>query len=267
MDIYIQKNYCVYITHYFGNLLPQNYIGSTSIKRINKGYRGSVTSQKYKNIWKKELTKNPQLFETQIISTHYTMQESLQKELKLQKIFNVVKNPLFINESYASPNGYFGRSLVGLITPLHKRSDGTSVASDNVKNGTHNFLKRTDGTSMGKEQNEKRIKNGTHHFLKQKDGHSIGGSIQLKRVKNGIHHFLRRNDGTSVATDMIENGTNMLISYGLGKVSCFDKHGNHVQISKKQYKEQQGPKENWEWVHNRSLEGIKRRSQFNKNRG
>lgn len=117
MNIYIQQNYCVYITHYHGTLLPNNYIGSSTVKKINKGYRGSVKSKKYKELWKKELKENPQLFETHIISNHHTKQEAIYKELNLQKIFNVVKNDLFINESYAQPNGYFGRDVSGNNNP------------------------------------------------------------------------------------------------------------------------------------------------------
>ena len=62
--------YCVYLTKYTGNKLPSYYIGSTSLKRIENGYRGSVSSKEYKNIWKSELIDNPHLFEIEIISKH-----------------------------------------------------------------------------------------------------------------------------------------------------------------------------------------------------
>lgn len=122
MDIYVEKNYCVYITHYHGNLLPQNYIGSSTIQRIENGYHGSVRSKKYKLLWEQEIKQNPYLFETFIISTHYTRQEAIYKELKLQKIFNVVTNKSFINQSYAAPNGYFGSDVSGKNNPNYGNS-------------------------------------------------------------------------------------------------------------------------------------------------
>lgn len=121
MNIYIQQKYCVYITHYSGDKVPPNYIGSSTIKKIQKGYKGSVKSKKYKNIWENELKNNYNLFDTYIISTHYTRQEALYKELKLQKILNVVKNPLFANQSYAIPNGYFGMDVSGKNNPNYNK--------------------------------------------------------------------------------------------------------------------------------------------------
>lgn len=112
------QKYCVYITQYSGNLFPQNYIGSTSINKINNGYKGSVKSKQYKVLWESELKYNPHLFSLQIISYHDTRSEAIFKELQLQKIFNVVKNPLFINMSYASPNGFFGRDTSKENHPL-----------------------------------------------------------------------------------------------------------------------------------------------------
>lgn len=46
--------YCVYVTTYLGKKLPPFYIGSTSVDNLKNGYKGSVMSKKYKNIWKGE---------------------------------------------------------------------------------------------------------------------------------------------------------------------------------------------------------------------
>lgn len=73
--------YCTYLTVYYGNKLPSFYIGSTSVKNIQKGYRGTVSSLEYKSVWKLELKHNPQLFKTIILSTHYTRKEAFIKEL------------------------------------------------------------------------------------------------------------------------------------------------------------------------------------------
>lgn len=117
-NTYTEQKYCVYITHYSGNLLPSNYIGSSTVNKINTGYRGSVTSKKYKSIWEIELKTNTQLFSTDIISTHDTRREATYKELQLQRIFNVVKSDLFVNMAYASVNGFFGRDTSGKNYPL-----------------------------------------------------------------------------------------------------------------------------------------------------
>lgn len=105
--------YCVYLTTYLGDKLPPYYIGSTSLKRISEGYRGSVGSKKYQQLWKKELKENPHLFEIEILSTFSTRQEAFDEELRCHKEFDVVKNQDFINLSFAQPNGPFGQGVSG----------------------------------------------------------------------------------------------------------------------------------------------------------
>lgn len=108
--------YCVYLTTYLGdkfpnksqNIMPFLYLGSSTVKKVQNDYKGSVLSKRYKEIWKQELKNNIHLFNTQIISLHDTRSEALWKELQLQKMFNVVKNPEFINMAYANKNGCFG---------------------------------------------------------------------------------------------------------------------------------------------------------------
>jgi hypothetical protein len=71
--------FCTYLTTYKGNKLPMFYVGSTSVSKINNGYRGSVASKAYKQIWISELKNNPQLFETRIISLHNKREEAIEK--------------------------------------------------------------------------------------------------------------------------------------------------------------------------------------------
>lgn len=47
----MSKTYCTYVTFYSGNKLPPFYIGSTSVDKIEKGYRGSVKSKRWKQIY------------------------------------------------------------------------------------------------------------------------------------------------------------------------------------------------------------------------
>lgn len=107
--------YCTYLTVYTGNLLPRRYIGSTTIQRITENYHGSVGSKKYKTIWKNELRDNPQLFKTRVLKTFKTHEEAIEEELRVQKLYNVVKSPNYINMSLAQPNGFFGMSMKGKV--------------------------------------------------------------------------------------------------------------------------------------------------------
>lgn len=105
--------FVVYLTCYRGNLLPPFYIGSTSIKRIEEGYHGSVASKLYKKIWNKELREHPERFNTRIVSTHKTREEAFAKEQKLQETLRVVKSSLYVNKALANGKGKFGAGRKG----------------------------------------------------------------------------------------------------------------------------------------------------------
>lgn len=64
--------YCTYLTVYRGSKLPPFYIGSKDTKSVLDGYRGSVVSKEYGQIFKEEIANNPSLFQTTIISFHST---------------------------------------------------------------------------------------------------------------------------------------------------------------------------------------------------
>lgn len=108
--------FVTYLTIYDGNLLPPFYIGSTSFRKYEKGYRGSVLSKKYKSIWDLELKDNPQLFDTIILTEHKTRKEAVAQELKYQKQNDIINNSKFINMAFASRN--FGGGLS--LSPEHK---------------------------------------------------------------------------------------------------------------------------------------------------
>lgn len=92
--------FVVYLTVYSGNQLPPFYIGSTSLVKIKKGYRGSPYSKQYREIWRRELKHNPHLFTTRIVSLHKTRSEAANKESKIQSQLNVTHNSLYINKAY-----------------------------------------------------------------------------------------------------------------------------------------------------------------------
>lgn len=110
--------FCTYLTTYKGNKLPMFYVGSTSVSKINNGYRGSVASKAYKQIWIFELKNNPQLFETRIISLHSKREEAIKKENYFHKKLNVVFNELYINKANAILDGCFGLDNNGSNNPM-----------------------------------------------------------------------------------------------------------------------------------------------------
>ena len=95
--------YCTYLLTYKGNKLPPFYIGSGTIYKIqNEGYIGSVSSRKYKNIFRSEKKNNIQLFKLKILKTFKTRKQAYTAEEKLQKQLDVVNNPLYFNMNIAN---------------------------------------------------------------------------------------------------------------------------------------------------------------------
>ena len=111
--------YCTYLTTYSGNKLPMFYIGSTSITKIRNGYKGSVSSKEYKQIWEKELKENPHLFKTKIITLHSDRKLATEKENYFHIKMNVVKSTLYLNKSNAIPDGSYGLSMNGPNNPMY----------------------------------------------------------------------------------------------------------------------------------------------------
>lgn len=124
------SKFCVYLTTYYGNKMPMFYIGSTSLKKYYNGYLGSVRSKKYEKIWEKELELNPKLFKTKLLSIHDTRKEAYEKEEKLQKSLNVIKNPMYINMSFANAkftlkqHSPYTRSIFKNRIPWNKNKTG-----------------------------------------------------------------------------------------------------------------------------------------------
>lgn len=102
--------FCTYLTIYRGNALPPFYIGYTSVAKIYKGYRGTVTSNEYKHIWKQEQRLNPHLFVTIILTYHNTREEASSKETYFQKHFKVHTNPLYTNKSIGGEKWIRGKA-------------------------------------------------------------------------------------------------------------------------------------------------------------
>lgn len=150
------KLFCVYLTVYYGNKLPPFYIGSTSVDNVLNRYHGSVTSSKFKQHWKKELALNPQLFSTKIISYHKTREDAYQKEEKIQKSLNVLKNPLYINQGIA--NKWFSR-YGEKLTKSTKEKISKSLKGKNLANETKLKISNSlTGTKRSQDTREKMSK-------------------------------------------------------------------------------------------------------------
>jgi hypothetical protein len=105
--------YCVYLTTYLGNKLPPFYIGYTKSDNIKyRNYRGTVTSRKYKEMWKREIKENPQLFKTKILSEYNNKEEAQEKEKFLLKSLRVIKNEMYINMAITCHADNTGKKLI-----------------------------------------------------------------------------------------------------------------------------------------------------------
>lgn len=168
--------YCTYLTVYTGNLLPRRYIGSTTIQRITENYHGSVGSKKYKTIWKNELRDNPQLFKTRILKTFNTHEEAIEEELRVQKLYNVVKSPNYINMSLAQPNGFFGMSMKGKVWTQE------SIDKRNKSNTGVKRPRQSKALSGRKRPDHSKAMSGENNPMFGKEHPNKGKSLNLPRA-------------------------------------------------------------------------------------
>ena len=137
--------------------MPKYYIGSTSVDKINNGYRGSVASIAYRDIWESEPS---HLFNTKIVKTFEDRIEALSYELELQKELNVVDDPDYINMSYAQPEGFFGRDVTGPKNPMYgkSRKGETHKGGDNISKSLKKMYASTEYGKSMKEESRRRLK-------------------------------------------------------------------------------------------------------------
>jgi hypothetical protein len=130
------------MTHYTGDKLPPYYIGSTSVKKVENGYHGTVKSKKFGAIWANELKDNPHLFKTTILNRHTTRDEAYLDEIKWQTKLNVVENDLFVNLKVQHPNFGDENSRIKL-SKIHK-GKVTSAETRQKMSVAHIGIKRPD---------------------------------------------------------------------------------------------------------------------------
>lgn len=186
------KIYCVYIIIYNGEKLgyARNYIGSTSVKKFNGGYFGSVTNKKFKDIWLHETKNHKELFEKYIISYHSTRREATYKERFIQKMLNVRDSIFFVNKAYATISKYY--TLSGEDNPFYdkKHSDKTKAnlsikQSLNWKDDEYrkNQIARCN-TPEAKEKKSKSLK--AIYADKNNPIHNIDRTETVKKLQEGL---------------------------------------------------------------------------------
>lgn len=207
----LQRSISMSIYHFIYKTTHSNgryYIGRHSTNNLNDGYLGSGK-------WVKSI-KDKSTLSRDIISYANDIEEL--KLLEEQYINTHFDNPLCMNHSKSS-HGFDSESASVINTQSNKkriqngthnwlkRPDGTSHATDRIQKGSHNWQKRPDGSSHATDKvtdgthnfltrpdgtniNTDRIQNGTHNWLKRPDGSSLGSDIAKQRIKNGTHHFV-----------------------------------------------------------------------------
>lgn len=178
--------------------METNYLhiifGSSNIKRIESGYRGSVSSRQWKEIWKKELKENPQLFTIEILSTFANRKEALAEENRLHHELNVVQSDFFINKSYACINGFFGAKLI----PWNKGKKIPYRPSNRDFNGQKNSFYGRHHSKETKEKLRNKLKGRTketHEYLR------INGENRKKLNKHNCEGIKRQSEAVTIFTD------------------------------------------------------------------
>ena len=160
--------YCVYVTLYRGNKLPPFYIGSTSLDRISKGYRGSVSSREYRDIWKQEIKENPHLFQTKIICKFNNRFDARSREDSLQRKLLVIQNSLYTNKAYAS--GCFGGSFGRKHSEETKRKIGEKSKLPKTKRKSEEAKRAQSEAMKAKHQKCKETGERYHSIFGEKNG-------------------------------------------------------------------------------------------------
>lgn len=198
--------YVVYLIKYSGEKHPPFYIGSTSLLRLEKGYRGSVSSSEWKEIFKQELKENFNLYSYEILADFDTRLDALIAERELQIKFDVVNSDLFLNKALAFVEGKFGFSMKGKDNPMYgkKASDKTKEAISLANKGK--VVVTENGTDYYRVTVEN-YHSDKHRYSTPKGdfNHSVAEACR-ERVRKGIHHFQNKKVIEKIQQVRKENG-------------------------------------------------------------
>ncbi len=136
----LKETYIVYLTTYSGDTeLPPYYIGSTNMHEIQKGYTGSVSSEKWEALYLSEKKNNSGSFSVELISEEFDVrQDALDRELEEQIKVDAKNNPLYFNMAHAK--GCFGN--MGPEAEV-KRQKSRSKWSDEYANSVNESIRET----------------------------------------------------------------------------------------------------------------------------
>lgn len=184
------SDFVVYLTVYSGDLHPPYYIGSTSKKRLDKGYSGSVASKKWKSLVLQNKKENPSQYCTFILSEHNKRYDALLEEERVQRLHDVVKSCDFYNESFACANGYFGRDVSGINNPMFGKqtSDKTRKAASAANKG-YMVVSKNNGTTWERVTVEDYYLNQEIYNTPKGEFPNSIAEATRQRVADGTHHF------------------------------------------------------------------------------
>ena len=165
--------YVTYLTTYLGDKLPRFYIGSTTAQRFATGYHGSVRSQKWGALWKEELEKNPHLFTSVKIFDHATRNEALIEEENLQRFFDAVRSPDFVNMAYAR-GGFINPGTEGYTQEVRARMRAAKLGK---KQSSEHVAKRV-AKQIGTKRTPEQIENIRRGALNRK--HQPSPSLETR---------------------------------------------------------------------------------------
>lgn len=136
-----------------------------------------------------------------------------------------------------------GENIVYKLTreqknPFFKREDGSSVASDRVKNGNHNLKGGVTCVNINGE---------VQQIPKEEYRNQTGKKNEWKWVCVASKEGKRRLGITPTKTNFV------------GNVSCYDLQGNVVSVPKQEYHSQTGPIKTRQFAFNKSKEGQRRK--------
>ena len=231
------KSFCVYLTIYRGNKLPQFYIGYTKTNKItDENYHGTVSSKRYKQIYKRETKEHPELFKTIILSLFETEIEAKNREYYIQKYFKLPKNPLFINLSYS--DGTFGGS--GENHPMYGRKH--TEESKRKNSLSHKGRKHTEDAKLLMSKKHKGRKGG------------FSNKTHSEQTKTILSNKFKGINNPNFGKTHTEKSKEKISKTSKGKVACRDPSGNSHKITVEELKHSNGF-----WVTCKSNEGQRRK--------
>ena len=183
-------DFVVYKVIYGGDKHPPFYIGSTSKSKLLSGYRGSISSLKWKDVVKREMKENKELYSFEILSEHTTRQEALDAELEHQRQESVVTNPLYYNEAYAIPSGFFGRDVSGKNNPRFGKTCPENVAHAAREASMGMVVVSTDNGDSWTRVTKEEFWSNRDKYTTPKGEFNISVTYKTReRVAQGTHHF------------------------------------------------------------------------------